>query len=68
VRCAQRRQDDADVLEFEMPSNLARQLEQEPAGSAPRGWAAELPSTVDQLARRWSLRLGRPYQPGGVTS
>ena len=33
-----------------------------------RGWAAELPETVERMARRWSLRLGRTFQPGGVTS
>jgi len=40
----------------------------EPPESAMRGWAAELPETVERMARRWSLRLGRTFQPGGVTS
>jgi streptomycin 6-kinase len=58
-----------DMSEFELPSNLARRLAlHELPGSALRGWVAELPVTVEQLARRWSLRLGRPFQPGGATS
>jgi streptomycin 6-kinase len=31
-------------------------------------WIAELPRIVDDLARRWSLRVGRPFQPGGSAS
>jgi streptomycin 6-kinase len=31
-------------------------------------WLAGLPATVAQLADRWSLRLGEPYQPGGLAS
>jgi len=29
---------------------------------------AGLPRVVDDLARRWSLELGRPFQPGGTAS
>ena len=30
-----------------------------------RGWVARLPETVRDLAQRWSLEVGEPYQPGG---
>jgi streptomycin 6-kinase len=30
-----------------------------------RGWLAELPAIVADLADRWSLRVGEPFQPGG---
>lgn len=33
-----------------------------------RAWIAQLPRTVVELAERWSLRLGDPYQPGGQCS
>src|SRR5664279_4356505 len=68
-RARRRTLDDADMSEFELPSNLARRLAlHELPGSALRGWVTELPSMVERLALRWSLRLGRPFQPGGVTS
>jgi streptomycin 6-kinase len=39
------------------------------AHSADRGaWIATLPDTVDALVRRWSLTLGRPFEPGGECS
>jgi streptomycin 6-kinase len=33
-----------------------------------RTWMEGLPREVDELARRWSLELGRPFQPGGQAS
>ncbi len=33
-----------------------------------REWLRVLPDIVGELAWRWSLRLGRPYQPGGQCS
>lgn len=30
-----------------------------------RGWIRGLPGIVADLARRWSLRVGEPFQPGG---
>jgi len=56
------------VPPFELPSNLVRHASRKDPGSPLRGWLRELPATVEQLALRWSLRLGRPYQPGGATS
>ncbi|MGA2519362.1 MAG: aminoglycoside phosphotransferase family protein [Acidimicrobiales bacterium] len=31
-------------------------------------WLASLPATVEALARRWSLSVGPPFQPGGCTA
>lgn len=45
-----------------------RAVEEDPAGSPHRAWLVALPRIVDDLARRWSLDLGRPFQPGGVGS
>jgi streptomycin 6-kinase len=33
-----------------------------------RGWLVELPGLVADLARRWSLEVGEPFQPGGQCS
>ena len=33
-----------------------------------RAWLEALPGTIAELQQRWSLRLGEPYQPGGVTA
>jgi streptomycin 6-kinase len=33
-----------------------------------RGWLAELPGLVADLAGRWSLEVGEPFQPGGRCS
>lgn len=47
---------------FPIPARLA-------ARSPDRGgWLAALPDVVDGLARRWSLTLGRPFEPGGECS
>ncbi len=54
---------------FELPRNLVQASEEyDDAGSARVTWRAALPLIVDDLARRWSLDLGRPFQPGGVAS
>ena len=57
------------VSEFELPVNLvaAAEAEDEP-GSARHTWMADLPLIVEELAARWSLDVGRPFQPGGVAS
>jgi streptomycin 6-kinase len=57
------------VAAFELTRNLAC-----PAAGDGNGdpswlrWIAELPGIVADLARRWSLRVGRPFQPGGSAS
>ncbi len=57
------------VSTLEMPQSLVRALEEDDDVSAPlRKWMAALPLVVDDLARRWSLDLGRAFQPGGSTS
>lgn len=54
---------------FEMPRNLVWAAERQDAADAGRrGWMTRVPALVDELARRWSLTLGRPFQPGGYTS
>jgi streptomycin 6-kinase len=54
--------------EFELPANLVVGLATEDAASAQRTWIAGLPDLVGELAARWSLELGRPFQPGGLLS
>lgn len=62
------RQDGA-VVKFEMPEALVRESQNYDApDSDRRAWMVELPLIVEQLARGWSLLVGRPFQPGGVTS
>ncbi len=52
-----------------MPQNLMRALKKDGDAPSPRSaWMATLPLVVDDLARRWSLGLDRPFQPGGSAS
>lgn len=51
------------MFAFEIPSTLGRMTR-----PGLRAWLAELPSVVGELARRWSLDVGRPYLPGGTAS
>jgi streptomycin 6-kinase len=54
---------------LELPLNLVRALEEPDGANEPRRtWMAALPDSVDHAARRWSLDLGRPFQPGGSAS
>ena len=50
---------------FELPESLACDTDPDPRW---RRWLAGLPGTVEHLARRWSLRVGPPFQPGGSAS
>jgi streptomycin 6-kinase len=50
------------VQPFTVPRYLAETAAREPGVSA---WLAELPAIVADLADRWSLRVGEPFQPGG---
>jgi streptomycin 6-kinase len=51
---------------FELPDDLVRDISGDPDhGLERRAWLAGLPAVVDDLACRWSLRLGPPFQPGG---
>ena len=57
------------MSEFELPANLVAAAEaHDDPGSARHTWMADLPLIVDELAQRWSLVVGRPFQPGGVAS
>ena len=40
---------------FELPRNLVAAAADDPPGSGRHAWMAELPSIVEELARRWSL-------------
>jgi streptomycin 6-kinase len=52
--------------DFVLPRNLAEAARHaEPEFS---DWLTALPSTVRDLAERWSLRVGAPLQPGGATA
>jgi streptomycin 6-kinase len=55
------------VDDFPMPRNLVEGAEC-CADDEQRAWLAALPGVVAQLARRWSLTLGAPFQPGGRTA
>lgn len=53
------------VAPFSIPQNLLDAAESEPRI---RVWLDALPVAVDDLAKRWSLQLGEPFQPGGQTA
>lgn len=57
----------ANMVSFALPINLVESARRDPLPER-REWIARLPGTVAELARRWSLRLGEPYQPGGECS
>lgn len=50
-----------------MPRNLVKAAELE-HDRRRRSWMMTLSRTVQQLAERWSLTFGDPYQPGGQTA
>jgi streptomycin 6-kinase len=53
------------VTAFVVPRYLAETARRDPDV---RGWLAGLPAIVADLAGRWSLRVGEPFQPGGQCS
>jgi len=54
---------------FEVPAGLASNIAgDDEDGAARRAWLEALPGTVADLAERWSLEVGRPFQPGGNAS
>jgi streptomycin 6-kinase len=55
------------TMVFPMPRDLVRAVEED-AREDRRDWLERLPSTVDALRARWSLDLGKPFQPGGLTA
>jgi streptomycin 6-kinase len=50
------------MTSFVVPELLRRTAAREPEVAS---WLADLPGIVADLAARWSLRLGEPFQPGG---
>jgi streptomycin 6-kinase len=50
---------------FAVPRYLAETARRDEGVS---GWIAGLPAIVADLARRWSLEVGEPFQPGGQCS
>ncbi len=52
---------------FVLPRNLMDSVGQDQSPER-RAWVGQLPDIVGDLARRWSLHIGPPYQPGGQNS
>jgi streptomycin 6-kinase len=50
---------------FAVPRYLAETARRDKSVS---GWIAGLPAIVADLAGRWSLQVGEPFQPGGQCS
>lgn len=50
---------------FAVPRYLAETARRD---NGVRGWIAGLPAIVADLADRWSLQIGEPFQPGGQCS
>jgi streptomycin 6-kinase len=55
------------VSDLPLPTNLVEGVERW-ATDEPRAWLAALPGVVRRVADEWSLTLGAPYQPGGMTA
>ncbi len=54
-------------MRFPIPRNLAATASQ-PEHADLRAWVSTLPRLVRELAERWSLRVGPPFEPGGQCS
>lgn len=52
---------------FPLPTELARAVAADPDPRR-RAWLRALPDTVRELAGRWSLTVGPPFEPGGQVS
>jgi streptomycin 6-kinase len=52
---------------FPLPANLVDSVSRDHTPDRAE-WVSRLPDVVRDLAERWSLRLGEPYQPGGETA
>ena len=55
------------MVSFVVPPLLAKTVEAEPSPQR-LAWLADLPETVGQLAARWELEVGAPFEPGGQTA
>jgi streptomycin 6-kinase len=58
------RADETRIRAFGMPANLADAA----AADGRLDWLERLPPIVAEVAASWSLRLGKPYEPGGMTA
>jgi streptomycin 6-kinase len=58
---------DRRVTPLAIPSLLAEFVARQ-GDDRRRDWVSRLPEIVDQLADRWSLRVGAPFEPGGMTA
>jgi streptomycin 6-kinase len=54
----------AVVASLALPSNLVAACR----GDGRAAWLAGLPDEIEDIAARWSLTLGEPFEPGGVTA
>src|SRR3954451_17385100 len=52
--------------EFRVPRYL--QYSVDASGPAQAGWLTGRPDRVDELAERWNLDIGDPFEPGGNCS
>ena len=52
---------------FPLPANLLAAARLDPLPEL-RAWLPRLPDLIGELAERWDLQLGQPYQPGGACS
>lgn len=52
-------------MAFELPERLSRDLAKDSRGER-KAWVSNLPSVVEDLRKRWSLDIARPFQPGGA--
>jgi streptomycin 6-kinase len=52
------------MTSLSLPSNLVAACR----GEGRAAWLAGLPDKISDIAARWSLTLGAPFEPGGVTA
>ncbi|MBO0684824.1 MAG: hypothetical protein J2P45_16855, partial [Candidatus Dormibacteraeota bacterium] len=52
------------MAEFALPTNLVAAAEAE----GRQGWLMSLPETIRRLQAEWSIDVGEPFQPGGLTA
>lgn len=60
-------QEDERVAMLRLPANLVESVRAD-VSSGRHDWVAALPDVVGDLVARWSLELGEPYQPGGLSA
>jgi streptomycin 6-kinase len=53
---------------LELPTGLLQAAADPEDAPARRAWMTRLPQLVAELAERWELDVGRPFQPGGAAA